>query len=72
MRNLLFRRTYFNALKKMNPEHRLEAYDAIMAYAFEEDETEVSDAVAPVMEMILDNIGNDFRRYEAAREAYKR
>ena len=66
MRQLLFRKTYFNALLKLEPTQRLEAYDAIMLYAFEGKRLDVSAIVSPVLSIIIDNIAHDFQRYEAA------
>lgn len=68
MRQLIFRKSYYDALMKMTPEQRLEAYDAIMAYAFDGEEMETSAGVAPVLSIIFDSIDQDFRRYEAAKE----
>ena len=70
MRQLIFRRLYYNALMKLSPEQRLEAYDAIMAFAFRGVAKETSASVAPVLSIIFDSINQDFRRYEEAKEEY--
>lgn len=64
MRTVIFRRNYYAGLAQLEPGKRLEAYDAIMRYAFEGERTDVSPECAPVLAVIFDSIDADFRRFE--------
>lgn len=66
MRQLIFRKSYYNGLCQLSPEKRLEAYDAIMEYAFGEGDGKLpSEDLRPILTVILDSINLDFDRYEA-------
>lgn len=69
-RQLVFRKTYYTGLKGLDPEKRLEAYDAIMQYAFETppELSTLSKDVRPVVSIILDSIEADFQRWKVKRE----
>lgn len=68
MRQLIFRKNYHTGLMHLDPDKRLEVYDAIMLYAFENKKTEVSPECKPILAIILESINADFRRYERAKE----
>lgn len=69
-RQLVFRKTYYTGIKGLDPEKRLEAYDAIMQYAFETppELSTLSKDVRPVVSIILDSIEADFQRWKAKQE----
>lgn len=69
-RQLIFRKTYYTGLKGLDPEKRLEAYDAIMQYAFATppELSTLSKDVRPVVSIILDSIEADFQRWKVKRE----
>ena len=69
-RQLIFRKTYYTGLKGLDPEKRLEAYDAIMQYAFETppELSTLSKDACPVVSIILDSIEADFQRWKVKRE----
>lgn len=69
-RQLIFRKTYYTGLKGLDPEKRLEAYDAIMQYAFETppELSTLSKDARPVVSIILDSIEADFQRWKVKRE----
>lgn len=68
MRTFIFRRNYYAGLAQLEPSKRLEAYDAIMRYAFERERADVSPECAPVLSVVFDSIEEDFRRYEQRKE----
>ena len=68
-KTLLFRYNYYRGLKAMSPEDRLEAYDAIMSYVFEDEVLEVSSAITPIMAMIYESIDNDIEKYEQVKNS---
>lgn len=65
MRTMLFRRTYYSGISKLSDQAQLEAYRAIMKYAFDDVKVEASPECAPVLATILDSLGQDIERYKA-------
>lgn len=63
-RTFIFRSNYYLGLMRLEPDKRLEAYDAIMRYAFEGEQADVSQACAPMLAVIFDCIDTDFRKHE--------
>ena len=49
---------------KLSPEKRLEAYDAIMKYAFDGEVVETSAECAPLLASVFESINLDFERYK--------
>lgn len=64
MRQMIFRKNYYSGLKKLSPDKRLEAYDAIMCYVFNGELVDISPECVPVLAVIFDSIEADFRKYE--------
>ena len=64
MRQMIFRKNYYLLLTMLEPEKRIEAYDAIMRYAFEGELVEVSPECKTVLTVIFDSIETDFKKYE--------
>jgi hypothetical protein len=64
VRQLLFRKNYYLGLMKLSPEKRLEAYDAIMKYAFDGEVVETSAECAPLLASVFESINLDFERYK--------
>ena len=71
MRQLLFRRVYFDGISRLPENRQLEAYNAVMNYGFTGEIAECSDECAPVLAMIFASINADIERYERrCREGY--
>lgn len=68
MKTIIFCSSYWNALSLFDQAKRLEAYDAIMAYAFTGEMKKVSRECAPAVSLICSSIEFDYSKYEAARE----
>lgn len=64
MRQLLFRKVYYDGIQKLPESRQLEAYNAIMKYGFTGDIPEPSNECAPLLTMIFRSIDEDRRRYE--------
>ena len=67
MNTFIFRKSYYSGLTQLKPEKRLEAYEAIMRYAFDGDPVDVSPECAPVLAVIFDSVDADLRKYEQKR-----
>lgn len=68
MKTFIFRSSYWGALSLLEPEQRLEAYDAIMTYAFTGQAKKVSKVCAPAFSLICSSIDCDRNKWEAAKE----
>lgn len=68
MKTIIFRSSYWDALSLFEPEQRLEAYDAIMAYAFTGTLKKPSKEVVPVVSLICSSIDFDYSKYETAKK----
>lgn len=64
MRQLLFRKSYYNGISELSPENQLEMYSAIMRYAFEGETVEVSKECKPLFSMIMESMNWDIAKYE--------
>ena len=64
MRQILFRKVYYEGISKLPEDHQLEAYNAIMKYGFTGEVVEYSSECAPVLAMIFSSIDADIDRYE--------
>lgn len=75
MRQLIFRKNYYEAISMLPEKAQLEAYTAIMKYAFSTDTIAPSGECAPLLSMIFSSLDKDFERFEkvcAARNASAR
>jgi|GEM_PF-3551122 len=68
MKTIIFRFSYWYALSLLEPEQRLEAYDAIMSYAFIGKLEEPSKEVVPLISLICSSIDFDYSKYETAKK----
>ena len=68
MNSIIFRARYMKALSMLPPTRRLEAYDAIFAYAFTGEAVGVSETCAPIVTVICESIREDYERYEERKE----
>lgn len=64
MRQMIFRRNYYIGIDSLQPKQRLEAYDAIMKYVFDNVRVETSREIAPLIRNIFFSIDVDFEKYE--------
>lgn len=64
MRQMIFRMNYYKGLKQLSDDKRLEAYDAIMEYAFGDKQQKASPETAAMLAMIYESMELDFERYE--------
>lgn len=68
MRQLIFRKNYYVGIETMEPQKRLEAYEAIMKYAFRGEVVALSPELRPFMSMVTHSIDSDFRKYDRAKK----
>lgn len=69
MRQLIFRKNYLVGIEAIEkPELRLEAYEAIMGFAFRGEVVSVSPELRPLLNMITDSISLDFMKYDNAKK----
>lgn len=64
MRQLIFRKCYYEGIAKLSEKAQLEAYTAIMKYAFSTETIDQSSECAPLLSMIFYSIDGDMERYE--------
>lgn len=67
-KTIIFRSGYWDALSLLEPEQRLEAYEAIMTYAFTGQTKKVSRMCAPVFSLICSSIDSDLAKWKEAKE----
>lgn len=70
--SFVFYRTWRDALKKLPDELRLQAYDATIDYALDNEITELPPLVAYALEFIKPSLDRDRTKYEAMCERNKR
>ena len=61
--SFIFYRDWKDALRKLSPKLRLEAYDAILDYALDGNASKVSELVSFAMDFIKPRIDHDRQRY---------
>lgn len=72
MRQMIFRKNYYEGISKLPDKERLEAYEAIMKYAFAGERAETSDLCAPLLTVVFCSMDADFDRYEAKKNRSER
>lgn len=64
MRQMIFRKNYYEGISKLPDKERLEAYEAIMKYAFTGERTATSNLCAPLLTVVFCSMDADFEKYE--------
>lgn len=72
MRQMIFRKHYYEGISKLPDKERLEAYEAIMKYAFTGERAATSDLCAPLLTVIFCSMDVDFEMYEAKKKRCER
>ena len=69
MRQLIFRKSYYRALSLLNSQQQLQAYHAIMKYAFDDEYIKIPSEIYPLIDCIIESIDADFKKYEKSKES---
>lgn len=72
MKQLIFRKNYYEGISLLPDKERLEAYDAIMRYAFTGERVETSDLCVPLLSVIFFSMDADWEKYEAKKCSKRR
>ena len=69
VKGIMFFKSYFDAAKQLPPEQRLQFYDAIFKYAFEDVETELNGVLAIMFPLVREHLNNSILQAKQRKKA---
>ena len=69
VKGIMFFKSYFDAAKQLPPEQRLQFYDAIFKYAFEDVETELNGVLAIMFPLVREYLNNSMLQAKQRKKA---
>ena len=69
VKGIMFFKSYFDSAKQLPPEQRLQFYDAIFKYAFEDVETELNGVLAIMFPLVREHLNNSILQAKQRKKA---